>query len=183
MLSKSFATGLLFVAMSTVSFGSVIVNDNGGLGFTVTYSPDIRCVMPVEGRIIELGHYSDTRGYVHRPTTPYSEKSCTTTFLSESTVISSASSWVSDASNVMLNFYPTDEIGEYIGLRWSDGSNWYYGWANIASATSSSYVVSAWAYESTPGVAIAAGAVPEPATIVLLTAGCLAMLKRKKVGR
>lgn len=180
MLGKSFAMGLLFISMSTVSFGSVIVNDNGGTGFTVTYSPDIRCYMSEQGRMIELGHYSDTRGFVHRPAEPYSEKSCTTTFLSESTVISSASSWVSDSGNVMLNFYPTDEIGEYIGLRWSDGSNWYYGWANIASATSSSYVVSAWAYESTPGMAIAAGEVPEPATIVLLTAGCLTLLRRKK---
>lgn len=181
MSAKLLATGLLLAVTGVVSLGNVIVNDNGGAGCTVSYSAgDKRCDMIVEGVKIELGQYSNGGGFVHRWPEPYTNRYCTTSFLPESTVISDSTvSWCGSDSNVMLDFDPASVIGLYVGLKWNDGKNWFYGWATISSVDASSYLVSKWAYESTPNAAIATGAVPEPATLLLLAVGGIALLRSK----
>ena len=74
-------------------------------------------------------------------------------------------------------FYNSADFGSgsYLGFRTQTGN---YGWLNVtwASATGEFQIYSG-AYESVPGVSIAAGAVavPEPSTIAMLGAGALAM--------
>jgi hypothetical protein len=74
-------------------------------------------------------------------------------------------------------FYNSADFGSgsYMGFKTTTGN---YGWLNVtwASATGEFQIYSG-AYESVPGVSIAAGAVavPEPSTIAMLGAGALAM--------
>ncbi len=72
----------------------------------------------------------------------------------------------------------TGETGEfidhrgYVGLQFEAEDGIHYGWLDIEGVlTRSSIRIRGWAYESTPGVGIVAGAVPEPSSIVLFAIG------------
>lgn len=84
------------------------------------------------------------------------------------------------------SYYPfsySSGIG-YIGLKFLDsGGELHYGWVglNFSSEHSATPTIVSWAYESTPNTAIAAGAVPEPATAAIVAiAGAGALLKRRR---
>lgn len=65
--------------------------------------------------------------------------------------------------------------GSYMGFKTRTGN---YGWLNVTWARATGeFQIYSGAYESVPGVSIAAGAVavPEPSTIAMLGAGALAM--------
>jgi hypothetical protein len=73
----------------------------------------------------------------------------------------------------------------FLGLSFPSGPNTYYGWVRVdVNNAAKTFVVKDWAYESTPGVGIAAGAglVPEPATLGLLACGAagIAAIRRQK---
>jgi hypothetical protein len=79
--------------------------------------------------------------------------------------------------------------GGYLGLKFVVGSNTYYGWA-LVELTHTGPVLAGYAYESTPGASIRAGAVgpkgaaasmapvqpaPQPATLGLLANGAMGL--------
>jgi len=78
--------------------------------------------------------------------------------------------------------YFTGLPSAYIGFDLNTGGTNYYGWMQIANPASvvAGQVVD-WAYESSPNTSILAGAVPEPSTWALLTAGAALMLCRRKI--
>ncbi len=74
----------------------------------------------------------------------------------------------------------TGETGEfidhrgYVGLQFEAEDGIHYGWLDIEGVqTRSSIQIYGWAYESTPGVGIVAGAVPEPSSVVLFMIGTI----------
>ena len=89
--------------------------------------------------------------------------------------IGSSTNWTYSASNSAFAYQsfesPDFGSGSYMGFKTAQGN---YGWLEVtwAGATDTFQIYSG-AYESTAGVAIAAGAtaVPEPSTIALLTLG------------
>ncbi len=88
---------------------------------------------------------------------------------------------------IILN---TGEAGEFlrhrgfVGLEFEAADGTHYGWLDIEGVPNGgSYIwVHGWAYESTPGVGIAAGAVPEPSSGILFAIGAIGAwtLRRRK---
>ena len=73
----------------------------------------------------------------------------------------------------------------FLGLSFPSGPNTHYGWVRVdVNNAAGTFLIKDWAYESTPGVGIAAGAgiVPEPATLGLLACGAvgIAAIRRQK---
>jgi hypothetical protein len=67
----------------------------------------------------------------------------------------------------------------FLGFSFPSAGNTYYGWIRVdVNNAAGMFLVKDWAYESTPGVGIAAGAgiVPEPATLGLLACGAAGIL-------
>lgn len=105
------------------------------------------------------------------------------------TIGASTSGWGNPVTTQLFRFHYVNEYygitkfynsadfgsGSYLGFKTQTGN---YGWLNVtwAKATGEFQIYSG-AYESVPGVSIAAGAVavPEPSTIAMLGAGALAM--------
>lgn len=64
----------------------------------------------------------------------------------------------------------------YFGFRFDSGSGTEYGWAQATILPGAGGLqLTGWAYETTPGVTIAVGAVPEPTTNAMLGLGALAL--------
>ena len=59
----------------------------------------------------------------------------------------------------------------YAGMRLDVVGSLYYGWIHIHNFTANWGQISDWAYETRPDTQILAGAVPEPSTWALLSAG------------
>ena len=73
------------------------------------------------------------------------------------------------------------EMRTYIGVEFAVTDEVHYGWIEVQGHWSYPYVkVFGWAYESTPGMGITAGAIPEPSTLLLLFAGAGALALRIK---
>ncbi len=73
---------------------------------------------------------------------------------------------------------PPEGQPSYIGMRFDPGDGWHYGW--VGGVRDGLYFEAfAWGYETTPGVAIPAGA-PEPGTLALLAFGAGALLRRRR---
>lgn len=71
----------------------------------------------------------------------------------------------------------------YMGVEFDIVGATHYGWIDLLVAEDNPYAeIYGWAYETEAGVPIIAGAVPEPSTIILFTAGATAILlsRRKK---
>lgn len=69
----------------------------------------------------------------------------------------------------------------YMGIEFYIDDMIHYGWVNLWVAEGGPYgEIYGWAYESTAGMPITAGAVPEPTTIALIGLGSIALLFRKK---
>jgi hypothetical protein len=65
----------------------------------------------------------------------------------------------------------------YIGMEFQMNDGMHYGWFDVEGSSSSPYAeVHGWGYETEAGIPIIAGAVPEPSTIMLFSAGAMAIL-------
>lgn len=65
----------------------------------------------------------------------------------------------------------------YIGVEFDIDGATHYGWIDISVANlAPGAVIYGWGYETTPGLPILAGAVPEPSTILLISAGTFGLL-------
>ncbi|MDY0126445.1 MAG: PEP-CTERM sorting domain-containing protein, partial [Anaerolineaceae bacterium] len=76
----------------------------------------------------------------------------------------------------------------YFGTQFDIDGSTHYGWVyldNTFAGLGGGDIIE-WAYESTPGIGIVAGAIPEPSTISLLIGGLLTIgctLRRAKARR
>lgn len=62
----------------------------------------------------------------------------------------------------------------YVGFSFPSGPNTFYGWVRVdVNNAAQSFLIKDWAYQNASGAGIAAGAVPEPATLGLLACGAL----------
>jgi hypothetical protein len=91
--------------------------------------------------------------------------------------------WQEGGSYISAGRFPGNRA--YMGVAFDIAGARHYGWVDVSISDSSPYgEVYGWAYETTPGGTITAGAVPEPSTIILLVAGSgailLSRLKMKK---
>ena len=84
----------------------------------------------------------------------------------------------------------TGETGEfidhrgYVGLAFEAEDGIHYGWLDIEGVeTRSSIRIRGWAYESTPGVGIVAGAVPEPSSALLAVIGAMSVWVLRRQNR
>lgn len=71
----------------------------------------------------------------------------------------------------------------YVGLEFEAEDGIHYGWLDIEGVeTRSSIRIRGWAYESTPGAGIVAGAIPEPSSVILFAIGAVGIwtIRRKK---
>ncbi|MDF7801818.1 hypothetical protein P4C99_20235 [Pontiellaceae bacterium B1224] len=90
-----------------------------------------------------------------------------------------------------VTYPPPDEewrglLGEngnaYFGIEFEVEGATHYGWVNIVLGPEENLygfedpITASWAYESTPGAGIVAGAIPEPSTGILTVGGSLALL-------
>lgn len=95
-----------------------------------------------------------------------------------------------DDWGTFIRVLDTGESGEfyehrgYVGLEFNAEYGTHYGWLEIEGLThSSSIQIYGWAYESTPGVGIVAGAVPEPSSSILIIVGAIGVWSlRKNIG-
>jgi hypothetical protein len=72
--------------------------------------------------------------------------------------------------------------GAFLGLRFqipADNST-HFGWARVSVDDDLTMTLVDWAYESTPGVGILAGAVPEPASLGLLALGAAGVIALRR---
>lgn len=86
----------------------------------------------------------------------------------------------------LMTQYDTGRVGEfwglraYIGIEFQIGEDMHYGWIDVEGHASLPHLtVYGWAYDSSPGVGILAGAIPEPSTLFLLLTGGFGLLLAK----
>lgn len=104
--------------------------------------------------------------------------------LAQGTLISAATEFSSET--LQMDYFFGDSA--YLGLSMVSGGETFYGWVgfdftNVLDAyeAANGFIFGA-AWQSTPGEAIAAGAIPEPsttATLLGLAAGAVAWLRRR----
>jgi len=93
----------------------------------------------------------------------------------------SGSAWRSSgvlAHATIPSQFPEGEA-RYLAVRFDLGLGTQYGWIGVVR-TGLQGDAFAWGYETTPGVPIAAGAVPEPTTLSLLVLGALGLSRRRR---
>ena len=74
-------------------------------------------------------------------------------------------------------------VNAYVGIELEISGQPHYGWIHIASDSFSSGSILDWAYETRAGVAILAGAVPEPSCVSLCVLGILVLFARRSQRR
>lgn len=86
------------------------------------------------------------------------------------------------ASTLGSNGYFVNASG-YFGIEFQIGEDTHYGWVHITNETGLGHggYIDAWAYESVAGQTIAAGAIPEPSTLLLCGIGFFGLLTRRRV--
>lgn len=67
----------------------------------------------------------------------------------------------------------------YLGVRFDLGSGWQYGWIGVVK-NGIGLDAFAWAYETDPGMEIAAGVVPEPGSLALLAFVAVGVAGRRR---
>lgn len=67
----------------------------------------------------------------------------------------------------------------YLGVSFTATDGIHYGWVQVSSYDTMGAHINSWAYESQPGVGIAAGVVPEPSTVTLFIIGFSILLIAK----
>ena len=74
----------------------------------------------------------------------------------------------------------------YVGVAFDISGATHYGWIDVWVSPDNPYgEIYGWAYDSTSGMSIQAGAIPEPSTVLLLSCGtiALALMKRRQLYR
>jgi hypothetical protein len=80
--------------------------------------------------------------------------------------------WVSTGTG---GYFPGQRA--YVGVEFDIDGATHYGWIDVyVSELAPGALIYGWGYESTPGMSIIAGAVPEPSSILLIMTGSLALL-------
>lgn len=78
----------------------------------------------------------------------------------------------------------TDGLPGYVGLTFSDGTDAFYGWAQVSVKTDlTSLTLINFAYETEANTPIEAGAVPLPGSLVMLASGCAGLLAYRRMKR
>ncbi len=104
--------------------------------------------------------------------------------VSEGTSIPGSMSFAPHAYTVTYPYYGYSLLPEgqptFFGTNFDLGNGGYqYGWFGVVRS-GASLEAFAWGYETTPGVSIPAGALPEPGTLALLAFGAAAALRRRR---
>lgn len=100
-----------------------------------------------------------------------------------STPESSAEEWYgSENYSTLIYVLSTGSTGEFlsnrgfVGLQFESAEGTHYGWLDIEGVSGrSQLMIRGWAYESTPGAGITAGAIPEPSSIILFAIGIITL--------
>jgi len=84
------------------------------------------------------------------------------------------------------NWLPLPSSTGYLGLRFGDGTDFNYGWAEISINGQGNLTLNRFAYETELNTPIPAGAVPEPPAVALLALGAAGLgvfraMRKKKV--
>lgn len=78
----------------------------------------------------------------------------------------------------------TDGLPGYVGLTFSDGTDAFYGWAQVSVATDlASLKLIDFAYETEANTPIEAGAVPLPGSLALMATGAAGLLAYRRMKR
>lgn len=102
--------------------------------------------------------------------------------LASGTVIDGTKSYGSSTST-STSQWALNSADNLIGFRFTNEntSQVHYGWMRVAfGATITSRTLVEYAYDDTPGAAIQAGVIPEPASLTLLGAGAFCFLRRRR---
>ncbi|MEQ9455031.1 MAG: PEP-CTERM sorting domain-containing protein [Phycisphaeraceae bacterium] len=87
-------------------------------------------------------------------------------------------------ANLMTNpNYGANFVGQgnFLGYRFQIDGNTHYGWVQVdVSENLENAIITGFAYEATPDLGIAAGAIPEPTSLALLAAGAGALGLRRR---
>ena len=77
---------------------------------------------------------------------------------------------------------PGQQGGRYFcGVGWRQGDGFHYGWMELQGVGGTQMSILAWAWESTPNVPIAAGAIPEPSALLLLAGASVVLTSRRRL--
>jgi len=94
--------------------------------------------------------------------------------------------------STLISIWDVGSTGEFlrhrgfVGLEFEAADGTHYGWLDIEGVPNggSYLIVHGWAYESTPGLSIVAGAVPEPSSAIMFIIGALgAWTLRRRINR
>ena len=159
---------------------AIDLDESGTADFLFEYAAsDTSSELTIDGELAAIGYFAcEWLGPFHGP------PSC----ISAAEKIGPDRLWLSSKDDGLLaGYYETWRggrfVGEagYIGVKFSDSETWHFGWILFQSNLQASQgMISGWAYESIPQEPIAAGAVPEPATFLLLGLASLALTTKRR---
>jgi len=168
-MSKLLYTLLLFFVFNNNLFSQIIYTDISDVTPNASYTLDLNNDTIIDF-IIQYGGSSDTIGVICHPqnSNAYAGTIMAGNYLpwalaASSTICPSTATWYDTNNPGTLGWgtnlgYWVGETDKYLALKLIVGTNTYYGWARIdLVATSSSFTLKDYAYQSTPNSCILAG--------------------------
>ena len=191
-MKRSYLVAALFAAFTLNSnLQAAIVNINiGPTGFNIGginagLASDSGATIndfPRSGSSVNIYTFSSFKGMVGGPGLVFAAGTTPVNF-SLNASIDSSSSYRSDQQSAFRYpgvVSPDFGAGSYMGFKTSQNN---YGWLEVTwNSTSRDFEILSGAYETTPNLAITAGAVPEPSTyaLLLMTGAGWLLWKRRK---